>query len=300
MNKLFRGGDWHVCFRERQNENCIFEPDSPFVVVPNPSDGWIADPFLVQMGGRLFLFAEYFIFSKEKGTIGVSEYMDGDFSPIRIVIEEAFHLSYPVVFSYDDSFYMIPESGQGGRIGLYRSKNFPYEWEFVVELVGDGNYADTTLTKNEDGVIELVSYQKERNRFKIHLIEFSLVDMDTISHTSFFYDENYCRPGGLPLTIDGELLIPVQDCREKYGNSLGFFAFDHTAEYATRGPLYVLDINSISLESKITVQRIHTFNSAGRFEVIDVFEEHFDLLHAPKMLRRRIRTALFRLRGRSR
>lgn len=300
MIKLFRGGSWHVCFRERREENDRLELDLPFSVVPNPPNGWIADPFLFSHDDRLFLFAEYFINAKEKGVIGVSEYRNGEFTPMRQVIEELFHLSYPMVFAHEGSFYMIPESGQGGRIGLYRSANFPLEWEFAAEIASGGNFADTTLTKIEGGALELVSYQKADDCYRVFLIEFSLDEMRLVRCDSSSYGEDYCRPAGLPLTVDGRSLIPVQDCREKYGESIGLFPFDHTAGFAALRPVRVIDADSVSVAEEASFQRVHTFNRLGCFDVIDVFEERFDVLHAPKMLRRRIRSAALkhnRLRG---
>ena len=61
------------------------------------------------------------------------------------VIKHPYHMSYPFIFNYRDEMYMIPETGESGTIQLYRCVNFPYQWEFVKNLMEDVFAVDTNV-----------------------------------------------------------------------------------------------------------------------------------------------------------
>ena len=55
---------------------------------------------------------------RHKGLISVSKYENGEFGKFQDVLEEKFHLSYPMIFRKDDSIYMIPETADSGKVIL--------------------------------------------------------------------------------------------------------------------------------------------------------------------------------------
>jgi hypothetical protein len=102
-----------------------------------------ADPFFVNG----YVFAE--IMKKGKGIIAVAK-VDSqdrtlDFIP---VLEENFHLSYPFVFNHLGTWYMIPEAYQSGSILLYSTKNFPYDWEPLGEIINIDGVDSTPFKLN--------------------------------------------------------------------------------------------------------------------------------------------------------
>ena len=66
------------------------------------------------------------------------------------IIEKPYHLSYPFVFSYDNEFYMIPETGSNSTIELYKCLEFPEKWEMAAILMKDVRAYDTTIL-HKDG-----------------------------------------------------------------------------------------------------------------------------------------------------
>ena len=61
---------WQIAYRISRNE--------PFHMVENPEYAWAADPFLVEYRGRIYLFAELFLYRSERnGVIGYCIYENG-------------------------------------------------------------------------------------------------------------------------------------------------------------------------------------------------------------------------------
>lgn len=106
---------------------------------------FVADPFMVCRGGRWYMFFEVLNGASGHGDIGLAVSGDGtEWSYRGIVLDEPFHLSFPYVFAWNDTLYMVPESATAGAIRLYRAAAFPREWELVGELV-QGKLADSAV-----------------------------------------------------------------------------------------------------------------------------------------------------------
>ena len=111
----------------------------------------LADPFMIQRSGRIFLFCEVILSSSALGKIAVSLYDETrdawDYK--AIVLDEPFHLSYPYVFSHRDDVYMIPVSKGARSIRLYRATGFPYEW-----TIREDAHRQLEAGRPERGVLE--------------------------------------------------------------------------------------------------------------------------------------------------
>ena len=80
-------------------------------IIP-PKDRFWADPFIIYKNNQYYVFIEELLFQRNEGHISyftIDE--DGNSSVPKKIIEKPYHLSYPFVFSYDNEFYMIPETG---------------------------------------------------------------------------------------------------------------------------------------------------------------------------------------------
>ncbi len=105
----------------------------------------VADPFMVHNNESWFMFFEIIDAKTQKGFIGLATSKDCiDWDYKEIVLKESFHLSYPYVFRYKKTYYMIPETRNDNSIRLYESVEFPYNWRFVKKLM-IGNFADASV-----------------------------------------------------------------------------------------------------------------------------------------------------------
>jgi hypothetical protein len=136
-------------FRE-QWSLLLCDPDGRIraAIVP-PKDYQWADPFIVEHGGKAYIFIEQQIKS-ENGTLGVIElYPDLTYSAFTPILEKNYHLSFPNVFAIEKNgrktWYMIPETHQNKTIDLYTAVDFPHKWEYTMTLMDNISAVDTTV-----------------------------------------------------------------------------------------------------------------------------------------------------------
>ena len=70
------------------------------------------------------------------------------------MLECEHHLSYPFVFQHDGAIYMLPETGEAGRVELHRAVEFPDTWRLDRVLLDGLTALDATL-HIEDGIFWL-------------------------------------------------------------------------------------------------------------------------------------------------
>ncbi len=128
--------------------------DAPGVINPVLTAGdvhdvnaqFVADPFIFVVGGRWYMFFEVLNEDRGLGEIGLATSYDGlAWSYDGIVLREGFHLSYPLVFEHNGTYYMIPDISGVPGVWLYKAVGFPLKWEYVTTLVDGRNYADATV-----------------------------------------------------------------------------------------------------------------------------------------------------------
>ncbi|MFW5813390.1 MAG: glucosamine inositolphosphorylceramide transferase family protein, partial [Fibrobacterota bacterium] len=133
----------------------LSDPDSirnPVLTAAQVTDvkaDFVADPFMIRKDSVWYMFFEVLNSLSAQGDIGLAESRDGkEWHYRRIVLNESFHLSYPLVFLHAGEYYMIPESAESGKLMLYRANAFPYNWEMVQVLV-EGQFGDHVLFEHE-------------------------------------------------------------------------------------------------------------------------------------------------------
>jgi hypothetical protein len=112
---------------------------------------FVADPFMITKDEEHFMFFEVLNRETNQGDIGYAESTDlGTWNYRKIVIAEDFHLSYPYVFEWNDSYFLVPESHEDFSARLYRATDFPEEWEYLGNLLSGYKYVDNTLFRHSD------------------------------------------------------------------------------------------------------------------------------------------------------
>ena len=100
-----------------------------FKRLTSPKGGYWADPFPVKHNGEFSYLSKSFLTSC-KGSISVLKLGENGVTetPIK-VLEREYHLSYPFIFEWQGTYYMIPETAASRRIELYKCISFPLQWE---------------------------------------------------------------------------------------------------------------------------------------------------------------------------
>jgi hypothetical protein len=203
---------------------------------------FVADPFLVRDESLWYMFFEVLNAETKRGEIAVAISLDGyRFTYKQVVLREPFHLSYPHVFRWENSYYMIPESHEAYSVRLYRATVFPTKWAHVCDLLR-GNCCDTTVfrhmdkwwlfTSDRNDVLRLYGAPDVRGPWAEHPKSPLIVG-----------NAHVARCAGRILQTDGRLIRFAQDCAPIYGNQVHAFEITSLSdtEYeerpATDGPI---------------------------------------------------------------
>lgn len=189
-----------------------------------PKDRFWADPFVMFKNSRYYIFIEEYIYKNKRGHISLIE-MDeeGNMTSPVPVLERSYHLSYPFIFEHNTELYMIPETFDNKTIELYKSKNFPCQWEFDRVIMNNIEAVDSTIYFHNNKYW-LFTNIKERKGASVmdELYIFYTDDPLTgnwLPHTCnpVISDVRKARSAGRLFIFNGLLYRPSQDCSVKYG-----------------------------------------------------------------------------------
>ena len=220
----------------------IYEGSTPFDLaaskdIPNPvltrkdvvdiDAGFVADPFMMVKDGKHFMFFEVLNRETDQGDIAYAESVDGrEWNYRKVVIDEEFHLSYPYVFEFDNSYYLIPESSNDFSVRLYKATKFPEEWEYGGNLLSGYRYVDPSIFRYEDKWWMFVS-TGDNNILNLHFSENLLTGWKSHPMNPIVKsDKHFSRPGGRVIVFNNKLFRLTQDDDPIYG--IQVFAFEIT------------------------------------------------------------------------
>lgn len=207
-----------VIISEPPNEKNLLTPTLQASDVTDVNAEFIADPFITSDGSDFYMFFEVLDKSSNKGVIGLAKSKDGkEWLYDKVILEEEYHLSYPYVFKYNDEFYMIPESCGANAVFLYKTKNFPYEWEKECKLI-DGKFVDSSIFQFKDRWWMFASKSG-----KLHLFLSDDLKKGWTEHPkSPLISNNYniTRAGGMVVVDKDNIYRYAQDGKPNYGNAI--------------------------------------------------------------------------------
>lgn len=243
---------------------------APWRAMPDPGDGYAADPFPIEWRGKRCIFFEEFSYNFGRGRIFAQEIDDhGPVGAPILAIEEPWHLSYPFLIARGDELYLMPEASLSNAVPLYRCVEFPQKWERVAELLSGIEAADATIFEHA-GRFWMTSVVRDNiggysDTLAIHHAPDLLGPWEEHALRPVLVDSRVARPAGAVVERDGVLWRPIQDCSTGYGKKLALARVDkldteNFSETITAvlspGPLW-------------PGQRLHTLNRWGRLECID-------------------------------
>jgi hypothetical protein len=215
---------WFLLYDLRQDISTSLDG---FRRITPPRDRFWADPFVVARDGKYYVFIEELPYAARKGHISLIVMdRDGAWEQPVPILEAPYHLSYPFIFEFGGSLYMIPESRGNRTVGLYKCTAFPYEWEFQRNLMEDCQAVDATLVEWHGKWWLFVNQaQTEGASLWDELFLYysdSPLSGDWTPHrrNPVVSDARSARPAGRPFARDGRLYRPSQDCSRHYGYGL--------------------------------------------------------------------------------
>jgi hypothetical protein len=244
-------GEWFVAVRARAAGG-----RAPPVALANPRGRYLADPFPFERDGRHYLFVEDFSFSDARAAISVCEIgAGGAAGPLRRVLDRPHHLSYPFVFEHEGCVYMLPETGEAGRVELYRAVRFPDRWALDRVLLEGLLWLFVCVVGAPEDVGELRLYSSRS------------LDADWVPHprNPVVSDAGTARPAGRLFMRGGALIRPGQDCSRTYGEAVVLNRVDvlSPTEYRET-PVARIEPNWMD-----GLERTHTYTFDSRYECFD-------------------------------
>lgn len=272
---FFVSTEWRIAIRKR-NDTSLYA-DS-FVTIPNTKKYWFADPLLFEDGGKTYLFVEAFNRKTYKGDIGFFKVEKGMASDFELLIDNNFHMSYPLVFKHEDKYYMIPESEENSTVDLYVADVFPRGWKRDKTLLSGIHCADTTLFEI-DGRKFLFTYSPEKSKWKLMIYELDMANKEVSLFQTIEYYVNICRPAGKFYTDEqGRCLRPVQDCRKGYGKGVLLYEVQFDGQLFSERLVEEYNSAKLVIDGKPGVDYFHTYTRTSEYEVVDYVHEKVDLL----------------------
>ncbi|HEX2955423.1 MAG TPA: hypothetical protein VHO70_01255, partial [Chitinispirillaceae bacterium] len=186
---------------------------------------FVADPFLWRKDSLWYLFFEVLNKKDMKGDIGYAFSSDcRKWQYGKIVVDCLYHISYPYIFSWNDSIFMIPESAEAGFLSIYYAKEFPERWE-IVDTILYGAYGDHGVIRYDNlWWIFACSEPVKNNELKLYYSD--CLYGNWIEHPSspiVQNDDSKARPGGRMLFLNNQIIRFAQNCNKTYGIEVNAF-----------------------------------------------------------------------------
>jgi len=185
----------------------------------------LADPFMVFENGEWYLFMEVLDRQSKRGEIGLATSKDGKTWRYRqIVLTEPFHLSYPYVFKFDGSYYLVPEAGKSCGVRLYRATEFPRKWTLAGVLVPEALVDPCLFQYGGKWWLFACRVPDKRDLTKRFLEVFWADNLlgPWVRHpkSPVATGASIARPGGRVISFGGKLLRYAQDDYPTYGRQV--------------------------------------------------------------------------------
>ncbi len=271
IHGVFYFKQWILLYKLEGRHN-ISKSFFQFQRITPPKDRIWADPFVLYKDNKHFIFIEEMLFSENKGKIAVIEIdNEGNYYDPKVIIENNYHMSYPLLLEEQGELYMLPETGANRTIELYRCIEFPLKWELAKVLIDDIYAKDATLFKHDDKYWMFANV-KEVEGVSVH-DELFLFYTDNLLKGKWrphpmnpiVSDVRCARPAGNVFVHNGCIYRPSQNCSKEYGYGMQIREIVTLTEesYSER------QVQSIYPNWAKDLIGTHTLNSHGGLTVID-------------------------------
>jgi hypothetical protein len=270
-----------VFFREQWTPVICGVDGSRLKTIEPPKDRFWADPFVVEDGGRTYVFVEQQIGEgkNDKGTLGVFEmFPDMTLSPFVSILEKPYHLSFPNVFRAGDEWRMIPETHENKTIDVYRAADFPYAWRHEMTLMSGIAAVDSVVFQynRKWWLFTSIGGEGRNCNANLHLFHADSFPSDAWTphpRNPVCSDARNSRMAGALFTHNGKIYRPAQDCLKDYGQKTNVNEIIELSLDCYKEKIVETIHPARSLHEVCT----HTLNYSERFMARDVKTRRFFL-----------------------
>ena len=246
--------------------------------MPHTKKYWYADPLLWEKDGKEVVFLERVNRKTGIGCIACADITDGSWGEPIPVIEESYHMSFPMCFDWNDELYMIPETEMNQSVNLYHCVEFPYHWEKVGEFLKGWRLVDSVVWNKEDNRVRILAseYDPEDDFYtRYHAYELykkdGHINVGDLGRESDIYTLKSRMAGP---AIKGKMsLAPIQRSTSGiYGYSVQFCVKEEKVPGMQIKELLPADFNATRHNNGLgrKLLGVHTYSQSSHYEVIDI------------------------------
>lgn len=230
FNKIALDKQW-VLLKTEQSPVKNFQKIEKSTLLYQSSEGFVADPCLVEENGESYVFFEEYVKANKRGRLVCAKLQDLEAkrSPF-VILEKDYHLSYPFVFKSEGVWYLIPESAENHTVDLYKCLQFPQKWEFVKSLLTGVDAYDATLHQHLGRWWMFVNLRPHNSISPNELLYLFSAESLLAEHWQAHPDNpiiqhaDKARSAGALFEVDGVIYRPSQNCAGSYGRGLNLNA----------------------------------------------------------------------------
>jgi hypothetical protein len=224
FNKLFVSDKWNIGYVHQTPEDLIATQKLKGQInwLKEGADDYAADPFIINIKGRLHIFYEQLNFWKGKGEIAFIDDMSlKKKKRVKGIMSRSVHLSYPYLFTVNDKLYCIPETSESKQVALYEvDEDNPQHFKKLKVILKDDNYVDSSIIYYQDKYWLFTSISGKHGELYIYYAD-NLLDVFKAHELNPIKVENYAsRSAGQLFIVDQKLYMPSQNPTKRYGGSI--------------------------------------------------------------------------------
>lgn len=247
------------------------------IIVKNPRGRFLADPFIAKRDGQTSIFVEDYRYDTQKGVISaIKIFPDRSYEIIEDIIPEECHQSFPYVFDYNGTLYMVPETHEAQAIKLYRCVRFPDKWIYEKDLMQNVSAVDTMIFEHA-GTWWLLTTIPARNSHDYGSLLYAFSADNPLSTSWTPHKSNpvsfsaaFGRNAGLVLGEGGELFrVRQKQGFNQYGEGFSIAKIEKLDHESFEEKLYQ-NVEPTFLKDIVGTHHMH---SNGEFTVFDFVRE---------------------------
>lgn len=287
LDQMFYANKWNIGYVDISKSKFIKQKELGAVkwLLEEESD-YSADPFVVTIKGKTYVYYEFLNMWKGRGQINRIE--NFDFSTknmVRKFAEVKFHISYPYIFKDGDGIYLLPETGEANEVTLYKiDAEDEDNIQTVRTLVSGAHFLDSSIVKfnqkywlftskkSEPGSLFIFHANSLENEFVPHMLNPILTDLKSYRSAGQMFVEN------------GALYRPTQNLQQSYGGSIVINKINTLSETTYESEFFFEILPQLPYLSGI-----HTISFEEEFIVIDGKRKIFSLMTFAKKLTTRFK-----------
>ena len=185
--------------------------------------------------------------------------------PVK-VLEQSYHMSYPFIFEFRGTYYMIPETHEKKTVELYRCTSFPFHWTLDRILLDNLEATDTTVAEI-DGLWWMFTSVIIDDELRVYYSRNPLEGWKPHEKNPVKLDVRSSRPAGNLFKRDGQVYRPAQDGSKMYAYAISI----NKLMRLTPEEFEEQEVDKILPDWDPYNQRTHTINHVGNLTVIDGF-----------------------------